>query len=233
MLKLFRNKLFIGAICLLAAGILAFLLLPRLYEAKAATTEVVRLRQTAEPGTIITEDMLTVAEVGAYGLAENTVRDKTEIVGLVAADTVYVGEDLRRERFMTQEAYKKSRAGSGYGLSEGVYLLTIGLPSESSGIAGILRAGDIVDVYGCKDGSESITVNKALTAVKVYEVLNSKLISLGDLDTQLKDNPDTKVSDYDFAPAYVVFTVDEQQAKVLIGLEKDKSLHLTLRKAGA
>ena len=229
MFKLFRNKVFIGAMCLLLAGILAFVFLPRLYGAQSGTTEIVTLKQTVESGTVITDDMLTVAEVGSYGLPDNVVRDKSEITGLVAGDTIYAGEYLWRDRFMTEEAYKEAASKNSLGLSDGTYLLTIALPSESSGLAGILRAGDIVDVYGYTDSGGTVAINEALTGVKVYKVLNDKLVSLDDLDAKLKADSGKDSSDYDFAPAYVVFTVNEQQVKVLIGLEKDKSLHLTLR----
>ena len=229
MFKLFRNKVFIGAMCLLLAGILAFVFLPRLYGAQSGTTEIVTLKQTVESGTVITDDMLTVAEVGSYGLPDNVVRDKSEITGLVAGDTIYAGEYLWRDRFMTEEAYKEAASKNSLGLSDGTYLLTIALPSESSGLAGILRAGDIVDVYGYTDSGGTVAINEALTGVKVYKVLNDKLVSLDDLDAKLKADSGKDSSDYDFAPAYVVFTVNEQQAKTLIGLEKDKSLHLTLR----
>ena len=232
MLKLFRNKLFIGAMCLLLAGTLAFGLLPQLYGAQSGTTEIVRLRQTVEYGTVITEEMLTVAEVGSYGLPDTVVTDKSEIIGLVAGDTIYAGEFLWRDRFITTEAFKESTKQISYGLSEGTHLLTIALPSESSGLAGILRAGDTVDVYGYTDESGAAVVSEALTAVSVYKVLNSKLISLVDLDDELAANPDADATDYDFAPAYVIFAVNEQQAKILIGLEKDKTMHLTLREAG-
>jgi len=233
LIKLFRNKIVIGAMCLLLAGMLTFVFLPRLYSAQASTTEIVKLKQTVEYGTIITEDMLTVAEIGSYGLPDNVIRNKSKIVGLVAGETVYAGECLWQDRFMTQEVYESAASKTIFGLSDGMYLLTIGLPSESSGIAGILRAGNTVDVYGYTDDSGSTVVTEALTAVRVYEVLNKKLVSLDDLDAELTANPDADPSDYDFAPAYVVFIVNEQQAKVLIGLEKDKSLHLSLREAGA
>jgi len=233
MLKLFRNKIIIGAMCLLLAAILAFVLLPKLYSAKSSTTEIVKLKQTVEYGAVITDDMLTASEVGSYGLPDGIVRDKSEIVGLVAGSTIYEGEYLWQDRFITTEAYTEAKEKTDVGLSEGTYLLTISLPTASSGIAGILRAGDTVDVYGYTDDSGSVIVNEALTEVKVYEVLNSKLISLDDLDAKLKSDSGEDNSDYDFAPAYVVFTVNEQQAKTLIGLEQDKSLHLTLRKAGA
>lgn len=233
MLKLLRNKIVVGAMCLLLAGILAFVFLPRLYSAQSGTTEIVKLKQTVESGTVVTDDMLTVAEVGAYGLPDNVIRDKTEIAGLVAGETVYAGEYLWRDCFQTPEAYEKTTKMTGYGLSDGTYLLTIALPSESSGIAGILRADDTVDVYGYSDDSGFTVVSKALMGVTVYEVLNDKLVSLDDLDAKLKADPKTDSSGYDFSPAYVVFVVDEQQAKVLIGLEKDKALHLTLRETGA
>ena len=229
MFKLFRNKVFIGAMCLLLAGILAFVFLPRLYGAQSGTTEIVTLKQTVESGTVITDNMLTVAEVGSYGLPDNVVKNKSEITGLVAGEMIYAGEYLWRDSFITEEACKEAASKESLGLLDGTYLLTIALPSESSGIAGILRAGDTVDVYGYTDSDGTVAVNEALTGVKVYKVLNSKLVSLDDLDAKIKADSGKDSSDYDFAPAYVVFTVNEQQAKVLIGLEKDKSLHLTLR----
>lgn len=233
MLKLFRNKIVVGVMCLLLAGILAFVFLPRLYSTQSSTVKIVMLNQTVEYGTKITDTMLTTAEVGAYGLPDNIVKDKSQIVGLVAGETIYAGEYLWRDSFITEKVYTETEQKTGYGLSDGTYLLTISLPTASSGIAGILRAGDIVDVYGYTEDNGTVSVSESLTAVKVYKVLNSKLVSLDDLDTKFKSDPKANPSDYDFAPAYVVFTVDEQQAKVLIGLEKDKSLHLTLREVGA
>ena len=42
--------------CLLLAGILAFVFLPRLHGTQSGTTEIVNLRQTVESGTVITDD---------------------------------------------------------------------------------------------------------------------------------------------------------------------------------
>lgn len=216
-----------------ASRVLAFVFLPRLYNAQASTTQIVKLTQTVENGTAITEDMMTVIEVGSYGLPDEVIRSKSEIIGLVAGETVYAGEYLWRNCFISKEDCKTASSTDGFGLSNGTYLLTISLPSESAGIAGILRAGDNVDVYGYTDENGAAMVSKALTDIQVYEVLNKKMVSLDELDTELEVNEDAGQSDYDFAPAYVVFVVNEEQAQTLIGLEKEKSLHLTLRKAGA
>ena len=94
-------------------------------------TEIVNLKQTVEYGTVITDDMLTVAEVGSYGLPDNVVRDKSEITGLVAGDTIYAGEYLWRDRFMTEKAYKDAASKNSLGLSDGTYLLTIALQIRS------------------------------------------------------------------------------------------------------
>lgn len=215
------------------AGMLAFVFLPRLYSTQFSATEVVKLKQTVESGTIITDDMLTTIEVGSYGLSDNVIKNKSEIVGFVAKETVYAGEYLWRDRFTTQETYKRTASKPEHALSEGMYLLTISLPSESSGIAGILRSGDTVDIFSYMHDGGATNVKEALTSVSVYKVLNKKLKSLDELDYKLKSDTKADPAGYDFAPAYVVFTVNEQQAKVLIELEKEKSLHLMLRKAGA
>ena len=88
-------------------------------------------------------------------------------------------------------------------------------------------------MYGYTDENGTTVVSKALTDIKVYDVLNKKVASMDELDAELEASVGTDLSDYDFAPAYVVFIVNEDQAKTLIGLEREKSLHLTLRKAGA
>ncbi len=233
MLKLLKNRIFIGAACLVMAAVLAFVLLPRLYETRSATTEIVRLNQTVERGTVIDDTMLTVSEVGSYGLAGDVVTKADQIIGQVAVSTVYAGEYLWRDRFVAIEEYELEIAGSGAALGDGQYLLTVSFPTTSSGVAGVLRDGDVVDVYEYgTDESGSSAVNLAISSLRVYEVLNARLLSLSDLDAELEAAPGADASDYDFAPAYVVFIVDGQQAKTLIRLEREKSLHLALREAG-
>lgn len=232
MIKLFKSKIFIGTICLLLAAVLAFGLLPRLYKSQSSTVQVVTMKQTVQYGTKITDDMLSVTEAGSYGLPVGVVTDKANIVGLVANSTLYAGEYLWRERFITAEEYEKLSPANPK-LAEGSYLLTLSLPAASAGVAGILRGGATVDVYSShEDDAGNVKTFKVLEAIKVYNVLNSKLQSLDDLDAKLKSTSDAASSNYDLAPAYVIVIVNEQQAETLIGLEATKSLHLALVKAG-
>ena len=232
MIKLLKSKIFIGAICLLLAAVLAFGLLPRLYKSQSSTAQVVTMKQTVENGTVITKDMLSVTEVGSFGLPKGVVTDKADVIGLVANSALYSGEHLWRERFITAAEYEKTNAVS-IGLAEGNYLLTISFPTTSAGIAGVLRGGSTVNVYSAiEDDIGNVAVEKALDLIDVYKVLNSKLQSLDELDAEMKANSQANSSDYDIVPAFVVVMVNEQQAKTLIYLEKMQALHLTLVKAG-
>lgn len=227
---IFKNKLFIGAICLLLAAVIAFVLLPRLYKAQSSTAQVVTLKATVEQGTEITENMLSVTEVGAYGLPNGVVTDKTSIVGLAAGSTLYAGEYLWRDRFVSVSDYQNN--GTDPKLEIGSYLLTIKFPSTSAGLAGVLRGNSVVDVYSfSENGDGTTTTERAIEGLEVFMVLNIKLQSLDELDA-LARIAETGSADYDFAPAYIVVKASEQQVKTLIRLEKSESLHLALVKAG-
>jgi pilus assembly protein CpaB len=190
----------------------------------------VRVEQDVPTGTIITSTMLTTAEVGAYGLPEKVVTSENEAVGKVAAETLYAGEMLWQGRLVSAEDYLTSEEARTKGLSAGMYLVTLELPSASSGIAGVLRAGYIVDAYECSvSGDSSYSVTKCLSSMYVYDVLNSKMESLNDLDAKQNAAPTENETSYDFKPAYVVFRCSENQAQTLIRLERAKTLYLTLK----
>ena len=69
MQKILKNKLFISTACLVLAAVLSFVLLPKMYEDRTATANVLVLNQTVDEGTKITENLLSTAEVGAFGLS--------------------------------------------------------------------------------------------------------------------------------------------------------------------
>jgi pilus assembly protein CpaB len=230
MAKLFRSKAFLGSVCLVLAAAIAFLLLPRFYASQSATVSVVRVTQDVPAGTVITSDMLTTAEAGAYGLPEKVVTSEAEAVGNVAAETLYAGEMLWQDRLMSEEDYLASEEAHPKGLSSGMCLVTLELPSASSGIAGVLRAGFIVDVYECsKNEDASYSVKICLSSMYVYDVLNSNLESLNDLEAKKDAASADDTTNYDLKPVYVVFRCTEDQAQTLIRLERAESLYLTLK----
>ena len=231
MQKILKNKLFISTACLVLAAVLSFVLLPKMYEDKTATANVLVLNQTVAEGTEITEKLLSTAEVGAFGLSGAVATDKEQVIGMVATSTIYEGEYLTKNRLVSAEEYDNS--GHGTALEFGEFLLTLKLPSASAGLAGVLRGGALVDVYTTTENENGgIETEKALSEISVKQVLNSKLESLDYLDESLAEESDDVKDDADYAPVYIVVTVDETQAKTLIALEKAENFHLTLIKAG-
>lgn len=231
-MKVFKSKAFLGALCILLAAVIAFAVLPRFYKAQAETTYVVRATQDVPEGTELTKGMLTLSEVGAYGLSEKVVRSEEEAVGQIAAENLFAGEYLMQNRVISVEEYAKRTEAKTKGLGQGNCLVTLKFPTASSGLAGVLRAGNIVDVYECREDEEkNVAVWKILPAMYVYSVLNQDLEPLDELDEK-KEQALEDDTDYDFEPAYVVFRCTEEQAITLIRLEKQEALHLTLARTG-
>ena len=231
MQKILKNKLFISTACLVLAAVLSFVLLPKMYENKSATVNVLVLNHTVVEGTEITEDLLITAEVGAFGLSGAVATDKEQVIGMVATSTIFEGEYLTKNRLVSAEKYEKSASGAV--LADGQFLLALKIPSTSSGLARMLRGEALVDVYTTvEDENGAIKTEKALAQISVKHVLNSKLESLDDLDESLSEESDGVKDEADYTPVYIVVTVDETQAKTLIALEKAENFHLALTRAG-
>ncbi|MBR2895053.1 MAG: hypothetical protein IKC03_05270, partial [Oscillospiraceae bacterium] len=115
----------------------------------------------------------------------------------------------------------------------GYCLVTLKFPTASSGVASVLRSGHIVDVHECVENEDkSISVQKALESMYVYDVLNADLQSLTQLDSAYEEALVKEDTDYDFEPAFVVFRCTQEQAQTLIRLERMEALHLTLQRTG-
>ena len=233
MAKVFKSKIFLGAVCLILAAVLAFVVLPSFYSSKSETTNAVKLNQDIPVGTVISGEMLSTVEVGSFGLPGSVVLNKDDAIGKVASENMYVGEYLTNTRISTEEEYQQLVAEQTKGLTNGYCLVTVKFSGASAGVASVLRAGHIVDVHECIENEDyTYSVQKVLSSMYVYDVLNAELESLGELDTKLEEALVEDDTDYDFEPAFVVFRCTEQQAQTLIRLERMEALHLTLQRTG-
>lgn len=228
-MKIMKSKLFLGLICLIVSAAIAFVLLPRFYQSKADTINAVKLSQDVPAGTVLADEMLTTVEVGAYGLPDSVAKEKDGLVGQVVLQTMYSGECLSLDRIVTEEEYFAIVEEQTKGLTAGNCLVSLQFPQASAGVASVLRAGNIVDVYECVENEDgTLSVFKVLVDMHIYDVLNAKLESLHELDEKKATLLVEEDGDFDFEPAYVVFRCTEEQAQVLIRLEKAEAFHLTL-----
>lgn len=151
---------------------------------------------------------------------------------MVAVDALYRGEYLWRGRLAASEDYEAQHKEQTKGLTGTNCLVTIASASASGGIAGVLRAGDLVDAYECKkDENGDYSIRKVFSQLDVYDVLNDDFESLDEMDKKAEASESGNVN-YDFNPAYVVFLCTESTAASLIRMEKAGTLHLTLKSTG-
>ena len=216
---------------LLAAGI-AFFVVPRFYSNQKSTGSVVRPTQEIVAGTLITEIIVTTTEVGAYGLPEKIAKDPGEVIGKVLLENAHAGEYFWLDSLTTEDDYKAFVEVNTKGLTDGQCLVTIKCSSASVGVAGVLRPGNIVDVFACVEDTETDTYStvKALDNMYVFDVLNSALVSLTEVDEMKANATEESTENYDYEPAYVVIRCTEAQAQTLIRLEKAETLHMTLQR---
>ena len=83
-MKFLQNKIIIGAVCIVVAGVFAFGVLPSMYKGKGGTEKIIKVNATVTAGTKIEETMLVETEVGSFGLPESVVRNKDDIIGKYA-----------------------------------------------------------------------------------------------------------------------------------------------------
>ncbi len=226
-----NSRIVLAVICILLAAVVSFALLPRLYGQRNELTAVVALTQDVEAGTEITEKMLTEEQVIAYNLPKGFLRSKSDAVGKVATEPLYSGEYLWVGRLADESTYKEALTEQRRGLTDGYCLVTIELPASSTGVAGVLRAGDRVDVFEYQENADELggyTVRLLMPEMEIFDVLNGQLVSLSTID-DLADSGAATVDSYDICPVYAVFRCTEDQAMGLIRLEKEKALHLVVK----
>jgi pilus assembly protein CpaB len=231
-MRIFKSKAFLGGICLLLAAGIAFFVIPRFYSNQKSTVSVVIPNKEITIGTVITEAMITSTEIGAYGLPEKIAKESGEVIGKVATEKVHAGGFFWLDTLTTEEDYKAMTDANTKGLMEGDCLVTIECSSASVGVAGVLRPGNIVDVFECVEDPEtdSFSTVKVLDDMYVFDVLNSSLVSLAAVDEKKANADDGSSENYDYEPAFVVIRCTEAQAQTLISLEKAESLHMTLQR---
>lgn len=231
-MKLFKNRIFLSALCLILAAGISFLLLPRFYENKSATVTVLRAAQDIPAGTELTDHNLTSVEVGNYGLPEGVINDPAQIVGKVAQTTIAKGDYFFPQKlgsYLADEQLDRIAKSD-------QRLVTISVSSIAAGLSSHLRAGDIVTVAvfiekssDGKASSPQVIIYPELRELETYSVENAKTEDTAKIRDQQKDSSS---SNSDPVVKAVTLIVTETQAEKLIQAEYTGKLHLIFVKRG-
>ena len=91
-MKLFRNRIVLGVICIVLSLIICFAVTPLFNKSISNKTEIVRVVREIRLGDEITADMLQTVEVGSYNLPENVIRKVDDVAGKYAAADFLPGD---------------------------------------------------------------------------------------------------------------------------------------------
>jgi len=216
----FRNKKLIGIACFLVALLIAFVILPRLYEQQAETTTALLVTSPIAKGELITEQNVSVNTVGSYGLPKDYLQEKDQTAGKIAKVDMLIGDVVTENKigeFVSDpviEAFKK----------EDKRLMSITLESNAAGLASHLQKGDIVNVASIVETENYTTVVnnfEELQNLEIYDIENANAESISDAKKGNAISPNS-----DIIIKTVTFIVNDAQAKKLLEAEYNGTLHL-------
>lgn len=234
-MRILKNRIFLSALCIILAGIISFLLLPKFYADKGATVMVLRAAEDIAAGTKIEDKHLAAVEVGSFGLPDGIISDKTLIVGKIAQVNISKGDYLFSQKLGEFIADEKLDCID----AENKRLVTVTVPSIAAGLSSHLKSGDVVTVAvfsSRKDGGgtsentiSQVILYPELKGLEVYSVENSRTQSTAQVREQQAEN---QQGSSDPIPKAVTLIVTETQATKLIEAEYTGKLHLIFEKRG-
>ncbi|MDD4566112.1 MAG: RcpC/CpaB family pilus assembly protein [Eubacteriales bacterium] len=216
----FRNKKLIGVVCLVAAILIAFVLLPRLYEKQSETTTALQTVSPIAKGELITEKHVSLSTVGSYGLPKRYLENKDLAVGKIAKVDMLVGDIVTDNKIGDFVADPVMEAFE----NEGKRLLTVTLDSAAAGLASHLEKGDIVNVASIVENEDYMSIintYEELRNLEIYDIENSAAESIRDAKKGSAISPNA-----DIIVKTVTFIVNDEQASKLLEAEYTGALHL-------
>ncbi|MEG2421190.1 MAG: RcpC/CpaB family pilus assembly protein, partial [Oscillospiraceae bacterium] len=211
---LLKSKGFFGVLCIVAALLLAFVVVPLLQAQLAKTASVVVLACDVPVAGCLTEEMLAYNEMGAVGLPTGALYDMKDAVGQYLTVAGAAGDVLTDKRLSGVLPGDDPELAA---LPEGKMALSITLPELAQSVSGKLRAGDIIQLFAVQKDTtdessyEALSVSE-LQRVEVLAVTNSAARNVVAGEAPLD------ATDTERLIATVTIAVNERQAQAVAGL---------------
>lgn len=219
MMKYIKNRYVIFVLCLILAGVIAFVIVPKSNKNMAESVDVVKVTKQIEKNTQITEDMLEIKQMPKQAVTQSTITDKKQIVGKVSNVQLLPEDNLVRQKF-TEVGTETDKALYEMDNSEQL-AISVTLANLASSVSGKIQPGDVVSVYGFINETKQLADYTDLQYIEVIGVSNS---SAEELSTR---NSDSEMDSSDkVVPATVTLSVNRNQAQELVVLENTSSIHI-------
>jgi len=219
MIKYIKNRYVIFALCLILAGVIAFVIVPKSNKSMAELVDVVKVTRQIEKNTQITEDMLEIKQLPKQAVTENTITDKKKIIGKVASVQLLPEDNLVIQKF-TDISSVSDKALYEMDGSEKL-AISVTVDSLASSVSGKIMPGDVVSVYGFLNETKMLSEYTDLQYVEVIGVSNSSAEELSTRNADSETDSSDKV-----IPSTVTLSVNRNQAQELVILENTSNIHI-------
>ena len=213
--NLLKNRMFIGALCIGVAAVVAFVALPAAVSSLNKTVRVLRASRDIAKGQIILPEDLETVEAGVRGLPDECVSNTQLVAGKTAAT------DIKKNDFIFLSKVSDDLQGSEWSfrrLDGSKLAMSVTIDSFAAGLSGKLENGDIVRVIVYRDRES--TMPAELSYVKVIAATTRNGIDRESVPE------DTAASDK--LPTTVTFLVNDIQASMLADFENSSKIHICL-----
>ncbi len=243
-MKILKNRLVIGCLCIIIAFVIGFIGVPHITVKLGEEITVVIANQDITKGSIITADMFKITtladgdildlynsnSVYYYNYVTKASVPSNEVTNIrhlftTDSDVIYAATDMKAndivtsEKISTSNVYKDENLRA---LGPNEYAVAVTVNTIAEGIAAKVMAGDIVMPLIYNDDLELATTDPCLMYVEVLNVLNSEATEINDPE----NGSPTGV------PSVVTFKVNIDQAIALARYENSAEIHLVLVSRG-
>lgn len=206
-----------------AGGIYTFLDgLKKTYEVNGDFVKVVTAKQRIPARTQVTSQMVELKDIPAKYVNERAAVDINEVNGKVVKSDILPGEQVLRDKLAKD---KEDSDGLSFVVQPGKRAVTIAV-NQVSGVAGLIKPGDRVDVFGTFDlqGQEKASVNSLI-------IQNVDVLTVDQSTIQTSSSQDAKKSTTAAGEHTITLQVTPEQAEQLILCSEKGTIRLGLRAA--
>jgi len=232
-MKLLKNRIFIGVLCIAIALLLSFVAVPAMQkESKSTYVSAVRMTTAVQEGTQLSEEMVETVKV-PEGLVQESIRDTSSVLGRYANSDLYTGDYLTADKLSDAlEETDKLAVGT----AKEKMVVSVTLPSLASGVSGRLLPGDVVTVMALPENTVNQTLGLEPELVDTDDdsdaMIYPELQYLEVCSVTAANGSDAHVSaqlsdeEENALPVTVSFFADETQALLLAELEQQGTIYL-------
>ena len=218
-MKLFKNRTVLGIFCIAVSLLICFAITPLVNAGLSKKVTIVRFNQRVQEGEQITKNMVDVVEVGNHNLPENVVRNLADVEGKYLTATVYAGDYILTDKISEEPSAENKYL---YNLNGEKQAMSITINTFAEGLSGKLKSGDIVSVIAPDYLGSGETVIPA--ELKYVEVIAVTAKSGYDANTEEQRTEEEEKE----LPSTVTILVRPEQSRLLVRLEAEGEIHLSL-----